>query len=193
MANWWLLNRVNNEWKEFGVREALKASGVYDPEKVTIQPTEAPPKPGAPSTLSATKAASLVGNAENGKSRIAVCYACHHIGDQGTEFGPDLTMFAKTQPKDVVIDSFINPSKDIAHGFEGSTVVTDAGEVNGIIMANGDPVIIKSMGGVVQTIPKKRIKEIKKLDRSLMFTADTMGLDEQALADITAYLLTDLK
>jgi putative membrane-bound dehydrogenase-like protein len=192
MATWWLLNRVNNEWKDFGVREALKASGVYDPDKVVIQPIQAPPAMPA-SKLSAAEAAKLTGNPAAGQGRVAICYTCHHIGSQGAEFGPDLTMFAKTQPKEVVIDAIINPSKDISHGYEGSTVVTEAGNVDGIVLATGDPVIIKSMGGLVQTIPKSKVKEIKKFDRSLMMPAEMMGLDHQALADIVAYLASDIK
>jgi putative membrane-bound dehydrogenase-like protein len=193
MATWWCMNRMNNEWKDFGVREALKAAGVYDPDKVVIQPIAAPPAPAEPSKLSAEEALKLTGNAAAGQARIAVCYTCHHIGSQGMEFGPDLTMFGKTQPRDVVIDAIINPSKDISHGFDGSTVVTTDGNIDGIVLANGDPVIVKSMGGIVQTIPKAKVKEIKKLGRSLMFTADMMGLDHQGLADIAAYLASDIK
>ena len=171
---------------------AKNASGVnfdvYDPDKVVIMPMPSPEPPPGPSKLVAADIAKLTGNAAAGQGRIAICYTCHHIGGQGAEFGPDLTMFAKTQPPEVVIDSIINPSKDISHGFEGSSVVTTAGVVDGILLASGDPVIIKSMGGVVQTIPKSKIKEIKKMNRSLMFPADMMGLDAQALADIAAYL-----
>jgi putative membrane-bound dehydrogenase-like protein len=188
MATWWCLNRMNNEWKEFGLGAILKEKGVYDPDTVVIQPMPSPEPPAGPSKLVAADIAKLTGNAAAGQGRIAICYTCHHIGNQGAEFGPDLTMFAKTQPPEVVIDAIINPSKDISHGYEASSVVTTAGVVDGILLASGDPVIIKSMGGVVQTIPKAKIKEIKKINRSLMFPADMMGLDAQALADIAAYL-----
>jgi putative membrane-bound dehydrogenase-like protein len=193
MATWWLLNRVNNEWNDFGVREALKESGVYDPEKVVIQPMPAPPAPTEPSKLSAAEALKLTGNAAAGQQKVAVCFTCHVIGKTGADFGPDLTYYGKTQPKDVVIDAIINPSKDIAHGFDAKTVVTDAGNIDGVVLSEADPVIVKSMGGLVQTIPKSKVKEIKKLGRSLMFTADMMGLDHQALADIAAYLASDIK
>jgi putative membrane-bound dehydrogenase-like protein len=193
MATWWLLNRVNNEWKDFGVREALKESGVYDPDKVVIQPMPAPPAPTEPSKLSAAEALKLTGNAANGQMKIAVCFTCHVIGKTGADFGPDLTYFGKTQPKDVVIEAIINPSKDISHGYDAKTVVTEAGNIDGVVLSEADPVIVKSMGGLVQTIPKNKVKEIKKLGRSLMFTADMMGLDHQALADIAAYLASDIK
>jgi putative membrane-bound dehydrogenase-like protein len=193
MATWWLLNRVNNEWKDFGVREALKESGVYDPEKVVIQPLPAPPAPTEPSRLSTAEALKLTGNAATGQQKIAVCFTCHVIGKTGADFGPDLTYFGKTQPKDVVIEAIINPSKDISHGYDAQTVVTEAGNIDGVVLSSADPVIVKSMGGIVQTIPKNKVKEIKKLGRSLMFTADMMGLDHQALADIAAYLASDIK
>jgi putative heme-binding domain-containing protein len=193
MATWWLMNRMSNEWSEFGVREALKASGIYDPDKVVIQPISSPPFSDVPSKLSAEEALKLTGNPANGQLRIAVCYTCHRIGAQGMDFGPDLTMFGKTQPKDVVINAIIFPSKDISHGFEASTVITDAGNIDGIVLSSADPVIVKSMGGMLQTIPKSKVKKIEKLKHSLMFTPEMMGLDHQALADIAAYLASDIK
>ena len=104
-----------------------------------------------------------------------------------------MTYFGKTQPKDVVIEAIINPSKDIAHGYDAKTVVTEAGNIDGVVLSEADPVIVKSMGGPVQAIPKNKVKEIKRLGRSLMFNADMMGLDHQALADIAAYLASDIK
>ena len=193
MATWWLMNRMNNEWADFGVQEALKASGIYDPDKVVIQPVASLPPPKEPSKLSTAEALKLTGNATAGQGRIAICHTCHRIGSQGMDFGPDLTMFGKTQPKDVVIEAIINPSKDISHGFEASTVVTESGNIDGIVLSSSDPVIIKSMGGLLQTIPKKKVKEIKKLKHSLMFPPEMMGLDHQALADIAAYLASDIK
>ena len=193
MATWWLINRVNNEWKDFGVREALKASGVYDPDKVVIQPMPAPPAPTEPSKLMTAEVLKLTGNVAAGQARVAICYTCHVIGKTGADFGPDLTYFGKTQPKDVVIDAIINPSKDISHGYDASTVVTEVGNIDGIVLSSSDPVIVKSMGGLMQIIPKSKVKEIKKLGRSLMFSPEMMGLDHQALADIAAYLASDIK
>ena len=46
----------------------------------------------------------------------------------------------------------------------------------------------KSMAGQVQTVPKKRVKSIQKMERSLMFSADMLGLSAETLADIAAYL-----
>ena len=57
-------------------------------------------------------------------------------------------------------------------------------------LADADPVIIMSSGAITQTVPKNRIKEKKPLPRSLMLSAEQMGLDAQTLADVTAFLRT---
>jgi cytochrome c1 len=44
------------------------------------------------------------------------------------------------------------------------------------------------MGGQIQTIPQKRVKEIKLLERSLMFYPSQLGLTDQSVADIVEYL-----
>ncbi|MFM8550101.1 MAG: dehydrogenase, partial [Verrucomicrobiota bacterium] len=81
------------------------------------------------------------------------------------------------------------PSNNISHGFEGTRVVLDDGMViTGMVLSSGDPLMIKSMGGLVQSVPRARIKEEKPLGRSLMFTPAQMGLTEQGVADIAAYL-----
>jgi hypothetical protein len=40
-------------------------------------------------------------------------------------------------------------------------------------------------------VPKSKIKSLTKVKRSLMFSAEMMGLTPQALADIVAYLKSD--
>ncbi len=60
-----------------------------------------------------------------------------------------------------------------------------------MVLSNDDPVQIKSMGGVIQAVPKRLIKSTTGMKHSLMFTADMMGLNAQALADIVAYLKSD--
>ena len=33
----WLLNRMSNDWADYGLRPALKAAGIYDPDSVTLK------------------------------------------------------------------------------------------------------------------------------------------------------------
>lgn len=190
LAQWWLMNRKGNLWKSYGVDEAMKARGLYDPDKVTITAVEMPPAVAGAAPMPATaELMKLSGDKAKGQASVAVCYTCHKVGESGMDFGPDLTTFGRQQPLEVILDAIAHPSADISHGYEGSKVVTTDGTiVTGMVLSNGDPLIVKCMGGVVQTIPKGRVKSVEPLGRSLMYDPANLGLTPQAVADIAAYL-----
>lgn len=190
LAQWWLMNRKGNDWKGYDVDAGMKALGLYDPDKVTLSPVTMPAEPTGANPLPPTaEIVKLKGDAKNGASAIAVCYACHRIGTNGIEFGPDLSSFGKQQPAEVIVQAILNPSADISHGYEGSEVKTKDGiTIVGMVLSDGDPVIVKSMGGVVQTVPRARIASVQKLEKSLMFTPAMLGLTPQGVADIVAFL-----
>ncbi len=190
LARWWLMNRKGNDWKAYGVEEAMKARGLYDPAKITITAVEMPPAlADAPALPSAADIAKLPGDSARGQTAIAVCYTCHKIGEAGMDFGPDLSTYAKQQPLEVLVEAIARPSTDIAHGFEGSKVTTTDGTVvTGMVLSGGDPLIVKCMGGLVQTIPKERVAKVEPLGRSLMYDPANLGLEARAIADIAAYL-----
>jgi putative heme-binding domain-containing protein len=56
------------------------------------------------------------------------------------------------------------------------------------VLSNGNPVVIQSTGGAIQMIPAALIANRQRLGRSLMLSADQLGLTAQQLADIVAYL-----
>ena len=184
----WLLKQKSSTWKDHGVDAALKERKLYDPSNVSLGEVSAPPAP--KSTLPPIKdILALKGNVEKGKVAAARCYTCHKIDGVGLAYGPDITSFAKTQTPEVVLKSIIEPSADISHGFAGKEIVTKDGKtIHGIELTSGDPAIIQSTGGIQQTIPKGKIKSRKNLGRSLMLSADQLGLKAQDLADLLAYL-----
>jgi len=189
LAKWWVGNRKGNLWKGFDVDAIVKARG-GDASGAKLVGSDLPPEmPGAKPLASVETIAALKGDVAKGKASAAVCYACHKFDGKGLEFGPDLTTYAKQQSLETLILNISQPSSNISHGFEGTRVLLDDGMViTGMVLSSGDPLMVKSMGGVVQSIPRKRIKEEKHLDRSLMFTPSQMGLNEQSVADIAAYL-----
>jgi len=192
LAKWWLLNRKGNDWKAYDVETGLKALGLYDPAKVQLVAVPLPPPlPDAPKLPPSAEIARLPGDAARGQVAAAVCSACHRIGRHGTDFGPDLTAFGKQQTTEVIVQAIAEPSATISHGFEGSEVQTKDGlSITGIVLASGDPLIIKSAGGLVQTVPQERIASVTKLSKSLMLDPAQLGLTPQAIADIAAYLKT---
>ncbi len=190
-ATWWLLNRANNDWREFGVREQLASRGIFDPEKVEILEAIVP-KPSPIPTVKYPAVGDLLamtGNSANGKSVAQRCIMCHQIAGQGVNYGPPLDGWGKTQTREVIFQSIVEPSASIAHGFDGTELVTTDGKtIHGLVVSKGDPVMIRSMGGLTQMIPKNRIRSQKPLGRSLMMSAEQLGLSTQDLVDLVAYL-----
>jgi putative membrane-bound dehydrogenase-like protein len=189
LAKWWLGNRKGNLWKPFDIDGIVKARG-GDASAAKLVASDLPPEmPGAKALAPVEAIAALKGDVAKGKASAAVCFACHKFDGKGIDFGPDLTTYAKQQSLESLILNIAQPSNNISHGFEGTRVVLDDGMViTGMVLSSGDPLMVKSMGGVVQSIPRQRIKEEKQLDRSLMFAPSQMGLTEQSVADIAAYL-----
>jgi putative membrane-bound dehydrogenase-like protein len=187
-ALWWLLNYKNTRWAGYGLDDELKARGLYDPATVVINESVVP-APDASKLPPVAEIAALQGDAQRGATRVASCFLCHRIGSQGVDYGPDLTAFAKMQTTEVVIGAIVNPSSDIAHGYDGTAVTLKDGKiVHGMLVSDSDPLVVMSMGGVTQLIPADRVEKKQRLNRSLMLNAEQLGMDAQAVADLVAYL-----
>jgi putative heme-binding domain-containing protein len=190
-ATWWLLNRMGGDWAapEYGLRPALKASGIYDPDTITFKEIVLPPAPPNVPDLSVDEVARLNGDAARGKTTAARCQMCHSIGGTGAEFGPALDGWGRGKSADVVATAIVKPSAEIAHGYDGTEIKTKDGvTIQGVLLKEGDPLMMRSMGGVTQIIPADRVATRRRLPGSLMMTPAQLGLSAQEVADIVAYL-----
>lgn len=186
---WWLINRSTNTWADYKVADALKSEGILDPDKIKFTAVVTPPSLPADQGPQLAATLKLKGDPKAGAVGVQRCYMCHSLNGQGVDFGPGLTGWGATQPTEVITESIINPTKDIAHGFDGWTLVTKDGvQIDGIILADGPFVMIKSLGGQTQIVPKEKIQSRKKMDRSLMLGAGLLGMSAQDVADVVAYL-----
>ena len=185
---WWLLNKKNHKWKEHGIVNSLKSRGIYNPSSIKLVAAELPPEVER-EYKSNSEILALKGDPVKGKTLAARCYMCHHIEGTGIDYGPALTDYGKTQTSEVILQSIIKPSADIASGYDGYQIETKDGlKIQGRLLSAGDPLIIQSMGGITQTVPKSRVKSQGKFGKSLMMSAAQQGLSEQDVADIVAYL-----
>jgi putative heme-binding domain-containing protein len=186
-ALWWLLNYKDSRWADAGVDAELKKRGLFDPDAVKVNEVTVPEAP--PATLKVADIVKLRGDAKRGATAAAACQMCHRINGQGTDYAPDLSGFASRQTREVVATAIVDPSNDIAHGYDGTEVtLTDGRKVQGLLLSGGNPLIVQSTGGVTQMIPAAMVKERKRLGRSLMLSADQLGLTAQQVADVVAYL-----
>lgn len=186
-AAWWLRNRSEGEWSEMKLDRVLRKRGITSKpgELVAITVPEKPKE----TKFGIADVMKLQGDAAKGKQRALACVMCHQIDGQGAEFGPTLKGFAKTQPAEVLVRAIVDPSADISHGFDGHSLELDNGvRIDGQILSEGKTVTIRSTGGATQEIPAEKIKSRKQMDRSLMLSADQMGLTAQDVADIVEWM-----
>ncbi|MEO8063575.1 MAG: PVC-type heme-binding CxxCH protein [Pseudomonadota bacterium] len=188
-ALWWLINYKDSRWAGQGIDAELKSRGLFDPDKVTLSESIVPPAPEKSALPPVADIARLRGDAKRGAQVAESCRLCHNISGRGADYAPALDGFASRQTREVVIAAIVDPSADIAHGYEGTELtLQDGRKIHGLQLSGGDPAIIQSMGGVTQMVPAASIKERKRLGRSLMLSADQLGLSAQQVADVVAYL-----
>ncbi len=189
-ALWWLLNYKDTRWREFGLNAELKTRGLYDPDMVVINESVVPIAPPAKLPPAAAIAA-LTGNAKRGADLAQACRLCHRVGEQGVDYAPSLASIGTRQATEALILSIIDPSADIAHGYDGTELTLKDGKViHGLLQSSTDPLVIQSTGGTTQLIPASKIKTRRALGRSLMLSAEQLGLGAQDVADVVAYLKT---
>ncbi|MEM9236500.1 MAG: PVC-type heme-binding CxxCH protein [Verrucomicrobiota bacterium] len=184
----WLMKRGTGSWSKFELRKRLKDSGIYDPSKIEITEITVPAKPST-TRFTEQEVLGLKGDQARGKDTVMRCVMCHRVNETGPHYGPNLKGWVTRQGREMAVRAIVNPSADIAHGFGGTAIQTKDGKwIDGLLIADGDPVVTTAMGGVTQMIPKGRIKVRKNMDRSLMLNADQLGLSAQDVADIVAWL-----
>jgi putative membrane-bound dehydrogenase-like protein len=188
-ATFWLLNRLSNDWASYDVGPALKTAGIYDPDTITLRESVVPPAPADLPEISVEESARLTGDAARGKTTATRCLMCHAIGGTGADLGPALDGWGRGKSADVVATALIRPSAEIALGYEGMELRTKDGlTIQGVMVKEGDPLMIRNMGGATQIIPASRVANRRRMKESLMMSAAQLGLTAQDVADLIAFL-----
>lgn len=187
-AKEWLLRRGTGEWAKYNIMPGLKERGIYDPDKIVVTPITVP-QPHQSTKFTVQEVLALTGDVEKGKAKAMQCVMCHQINKVGAAYGPSLAGWGKNQPREVIARAIVEPSADISHGYQGVEVkLKDNGIVHGLALGTENPFFIVSTGGVEQMIPQKLIQSTRKMNRSLMLSADQLGMSAQDVADVVAFL-----
>lgn len=121
---------------------------------------------------------------------ITQCAQCHKVGQQGGEIGPDLSQIGKKYQKRALLESIIDPSKDIDAKFASYTAETDAGRlVTGLLVKQTpETVTLRDPQGKDITIPMKNVSSLTPSKKSLMPEQLLRDLTAEQAADLLAYL-----
>ena len=188
-ATWWVLNRMSNDWSDHDLLPILKRRGIFDPETVRLQSAVMPPRDAALPVVQLNDVIARTGDAARGKDAFVRCTMCHALGGVGAEVGPALDGWTRGKTLPVIASAIVDPDAGIAHGYAGTTIrTTDGLTIQGLLIKEGDPLMIRSMGNVTQVVPAARVKARERLPRSLMLDAAQLGMTAQDVADVIAFL-----
>ena len=85
---------------------------------------------------------------------------CHAVGGTGAELGPALDGWGRGKSADVIATAIVHPNAEIALGYEGTELKTKDGlTIQGVLIKQGDPLMMRSMGGITQIIPADRVAD----------------------------------
>jgi putative heme-binding domain-containing protein len=188
-ATWWLLNRSSNDWKDHGLLPALKTAGIYDPDTIVLREVVVPKPPADLKELSIDEVVRLTGDATRGKNKTTPCLMCHAIAGTGAELGPALDGWGRGKSAEVIARALVTPSAEIAQGYDAWELKTKEGlTIQGLLIKQNDPLMMRSMGGLTQIIPNDRVTARRRMQESLMMSAAQLGLTAQDVADLVAFL-----
>jgi putative heme-binding domain-containing protein len=116
------------------------------------------------------------------------CMNCHAIAGAGGRLGPDLTSIGASAQLDYLVESLLDPGKQIKEGFHLVTVRKhDGSVVTGIALRQNQREIVVRAGSDQEiTIPRDAVKDASLNPISLMPV--TTGLRRDELVDLTRFL-----
>jgi putative membrane-bound dehydrogenase-like protein len=124
-------------------------------------------------------------------SHVANCSRCHQHSGRGGQVGPDLTLVGSQLSRGRLLDSILNPDKEVAPQFTAYVVrQTDGTTYTGVFRGEdgGRNQKYADADGHIHRVAAEQIEERKPAEKSIMpsHLGDSLTLAE--LADLLAYL-----
>lgn len=137
------------------------------------------------------------GDAKKGQAifndeKRAGCIRCHKVNSTGGAIGPDLSSIGATKEKRYLIDSVLEPSKDMAQGFIPMRITLNSGKVllGAILSQSADGFELAMADGNREPIKEADVKSKVEIKTSIMpeGLADQLTRDE--FIDLVTYLVS---
>jgi putative membrane-bound dehydrogenase-like protein len=125
--------------------------------------------------------------------RAAGCFRCHEMHGRGGQIGPDLTTAVRSLGKRKLVESIIDPSKEIAPRFVPWTLEMKDGRVlTGLLVTEdgGGSETYSDNGGKLFTLRDTDIAARHPLSKSIMPEGLADGLTSQEFRDLIAFLMS---
>lgn len=118
------------------------------------------------------------------------CAVCHRIDDRGGEVGPELSAIGGKFDRPHLIESLLEPSRQIVAGYRTATIATDDGHVRTGIVKQQDErqVTLLDAEGARHEVARARIESLAESPASLMPEGLERLLSPAEFTDLIAYL-----
>lgn len=118
------------------------------------------------------------------------CTKCHRVRGEGGEVGPDLSDVGAKFDRTHLVESVLDPSRQIVEGYRLTVLATTDGRIlSGIVKEDSaDRVVLIDAEGKRSGIPKREVEERKLVDTSLMPDDLARTVSPDDFADLVAYL-----
>ena len=135
------------------------------------------------------------GNPSRGKelylnTKLLACSTCHAMEGLGGAVGPDLTRLWDTHSIEKLVESMVEPSKEIKEGYQTYRAVTTADQVVTGLKVSDTPagVTIRDATGRDVVIPRDELSEVAPTKLSLMPDDAVSRLTFDQFIDLLAFL-----
>jgi len=120
------------------------------------------------------------------------CAKCHSVGSEGGRIGPALDRIASRRASEFIMESILEPSKEIAPEFEAVAVATRDGRViTGLrINETNFSIQLNEENGRFHSFLKRELEDVKVMKKSLMPENFAELLTVKDLHDLFAYLMS---
>jgi len=128
------------------------------------------------------------------KGRIAFmerCAVCHQLDGIGTPIGPDLRTLTDRSPESL-LTAILDPSRNVEPAYLGYTAsLANEESVYGIVTSEtGNSVTMRLLDGTERNVLRREIRSMESSRLSFMPDGLEEGLNQQAMADLLAFLET---
>jgi putative heme-binding domain-containing protein len=120
------------------------------------------------------------------------CIRCHRVRGQGGDIGPDLSDIGGKFDRPLLIESLLQPSRQIVDGYRTTTIATFDGQVYSGIVKEQSPagLVIVDARGKRRALRTAEIEDRKVDNISLMPVDLATGVSPAEFTDLVAYLET---
>jgi quinoprotein glucose dehydrogenase len=174
--------------------DLLEAAGKHPTKEIKDRLTRYEAAKPKGDELAPYREALVGGNADNGRriffyKQETSCLRCHKVSDEGGEVGPVMKGIGTRQKRDYLLESIVDPNKQIAKGYESVLLVLNNGQTRTGVLKSEDAKEIRLMTaeGKLITVAKGDVDE-RHPGKSAMPEDVIKKLSKSELRDVVEFL-----